>query len=703
MAGAAVADAGGRTDAALRSTTSQEGPTSQVGRGFRRLLKQIGPGRLLVTLLLLFAALYAARYSWTMPLLGDGERALYDQRFIQSTELAKDQDQRITLVTYNDETLRDLGKRSPLDRRMLAQALRALDAMKPKAIGIDILIDQPQTEDEELIATMRSMRTPVFLAFATAESNPEQMEYWQEEYLKQFLEQVSSGPIRPANIRLIPDPEDGVMRRWPEQFGGLPPLLTNAMAPEVVELSGYIGPLDYRVPWSQEVPRFVELPIQTIAPMGDETLPPEAREALLAAPEFRQVIEGRYIMLGGNIRGIDDFETPITRKTGKLMKGLEVHAHMLAQALDRHAPTGMPPWLLWVAAAAVVIAGGITGMLELRSLMLLIGLVLQLALIASLPYLLEAQDVGTLNLPAAGWGTGWLLAFVGVGLAARAIGSEQRRFAHSALGKYLPPDVANEIMRDPDRLKLTGEKKEIYALFTDLEGFTKLSHAIVPEQLSLLLNRYLDVMSDTVLEHGGTIDKFVGDAVVAFWGAPIERPDDAERAVKAAVAMYEAGEEFRRSADPSLPPIGVTRVGLHRGEAVVGNFGGDRRIQYTALGDGMNTAARLESANKALKTTILVSRAAMEASGLDIFRPMGRIVLSGRATPIEVWEPKPNMDAELRGRLRAAWARYDGGDASALSDVEQIAAGEKEDEALQGLVFRIREAGPGGHFVLGSK
>ena len=288
----------------------------------------------------------------------------------------------------------------------------------------------------------------------------------------------------------------------------------------------------------------------------------------------------------------------------------------------------------------------------------MLALAFQLAFFGYLPFLLQQIQVDTLNLPAFGWGAGWMLAFVGVGTAARAVGSEQRRFAQSALGKYLPADVANEIMRDPDQLALHGEKKAIFALFTDLEGFTKLSHAITPEQLSGLLNRYLDLMSDAVLDHGGTIDKFVGDAVVAFWGAPIARPDDADRAVRAAIAMYEAGEEFARTAGEDIPPIGRTRVGLHYGEAVVGNFGGEGRIQYTALGDGMNSAARLESANKALKTTILVSNEAKKESGLDLFRPMGRIVLSGRAKPVEVWEPVPSMEEGLRARLNALWLQY---------------------------------------------
>ena len=412
-------------------------------------------------------------------------------------------------------------------------------------------------------------------------------------------------------------------------------------------------------------------------------------------------------MIGGDIHDLDNFETPMSRFGGGWMKGLEVHAQMLAQQLDGRMPAPIPGWALWLAALAVVAAGALTGAFELSGWRLAAALVGQIALIAFLPFELQAMGFDTLGLPAFGWGAGWLLALIGVGAAARAIGSEQRRFAQSALGKYLPPDVAREIMRDPGQLALHGEQTQIYALFTDLEGFTKLSHAITPQTLSRLLNRYLDLMSDIVLKHGGTLDKFVGDALVTFWGAPIARPDDADRAVQAGLAMYRCGEEFRRTANDiggdGVPPIGVTRVGLHRGEAVVGNFGGEGRIQYTALGDAMNTAARLESANKALKTTMLVSDEAKRESTVDFFRAMGRIVLSGRATPVTVWEPAADMDEALRAEHNALWARFDAGETEALVQLEARAASHKEDAALQYFVYRIREVGPGGHFVLGSK
>jgi adenylate cyclase len=139
--------------------------------------------------------------------------------------------------------------------------------------------------------------------------------------------------------------------------------------------------------------------------------------------------------------------------------------------------------------------------------------------------------------------TGGMSSTSAAAAAARGVGSEQRQFAQSALGRYLPPEIARAIIKDPDRLKLTGERRTIHALFSDIEGFTTLTHAIEPERTAALLNAYLDRISNVVLEHGGTIDKFVGDSVVAFWGAPLSRETDAENAVRAAIAIARVRED----------------------------------------------------------------------------------------------------------------------------------------------------------------
>ena len=654
--------------------------------GLNRVLRRIGRARLAATALFLAAALLLARYAWHTPLVSDAERALYDIRFERAAGRVV-QDDRIVLVTYDDQTLRALQKRSPLDRGVLAEALAALDSMRPKAIGIDILIDQPQAEDPRLLATLRAMKTPTFLAYATPAENEDQIQYEQHEYLRRFIGEARTARVAPASIKSEPDYEDGVIRRWPEPARGRPPALANAMTRAHPEFADYSGSIDFRLPAEADRPVFAGFPIDTLPLLGGS---------------IRDRIEGRYVLIGGNIANEDDYETPMSRRTGRWMKGLEVHAHMLAQRLDGRMRPPLPPPALWLLALAMVVAGGVTSLLDWRGWRLASLVAAQLAIVAALPFLLQARGLDTYAMPAFGAALGWALAFAAVGAAARAVGSEQRRFAQATLGKYLPADVASEILRDPERLTLTGEKRQIYALFSDLEGFTRLSHATAPEQLSTLLNRYLEMLSQVVLRHGGTIDKFVGDAIVAFWGAPIAREDDADRAVLAAVALYEAGEQFRLEAGAGLPPIGCTRVGLHRGDAVVGNFGGEGRIQYTALGDGMNTASRLESANKHLHSTILVSAEAKAGTSLDIFRPLGRVALSGRSTPVEIWEPVPRMPAAERLRLTELWLAFEAGDADALATLEALAAGD-EDAALADFVYRLREAGPGGHFVLGSK
>jgi len=661
--------------------------TAKLGSRVRQYYRRVGPWRLLITLAFLALALFIARYSWErVPLAADIERILYDLR-ATSTAPRTEQDDRILMVVYNDQTLIETGRRSPLDRVTLAKALAKLDMLGAKAIGIDILIDQKTPEDQQLVDAFRAMHTPTYLAFASAATNPDYVEYGQEEFLRAFQQSIAGGAVKPASVLFESDLTDNVIRSWPYQPDSLPPLLANALTPVHPEFRQYIGAIRFREPLDPERPVFAKLPIQLFT--GD--FPVEA---------LRDQVAGRYVLIGGDIFDVDQFETPSTRVRGGTTIGLEIHAHMLAQLLDGVMYRPVPSWLLWSAAILVVLAGALTSTLDVRPWLLGLILLAQIALILFIPYWAQARDVDTQHLPVFGWVAGWIIAFAAVGNAARTVGSEQRRFAQSALGKYLPRDVANLIMRDPDRLALHGEKREIYALFTDLEGFTKLSHAIAPEMVAFLLNRYLDLLSDVVLRHGGTIDKFVGDAVVAFWGAPIAKPDDPDRAVAAAIAMYEAGEEFRNSAPEGVPPIGRTRVGLHFGEAIVGNFGGEGRIQYTALGDSMNAAARLESANKQLKTTVLVSESVVRRSSFSHFRAMGRVAVRGRSTPFSVYETAPRLPVGDVTRLTALVEDFDQGDESAMGELEKYASDHPEDAAIANLVYRLRKVGPGGSFVL---
>ncbi len=226
----------------------------------------------------------------------------------------------------------------------------------------------------------------------------------------------------------------------------------------------------------------------------------------------------------------------------------------------------------------------------------------------------------------------------------------------------MPARVAEQILEDPARLQLKGEERELTLMFTDLEGFTKFCHGRDPRQTAEILNAYLDAMTAIVLEHGGTLDKYVGDAIVAFWGAPIASADDTERAVACALAMQAEGARItERALAEHGVALGRTRIGIHRGPVIVGNFGGTNRMQYTAMGDAMNIAARLESANKQIGSDILVSEAVRDEASDHAYRSLGRIAMSGVATGIALYEPLAPDLAGFAGQWNAAIAALGAG------------------------------------------
>ena len=679
---------------------SGAGPFGWLGRGWRNV-RAAGGAQLALTLLLVCLGLFIARYSWVLPggtiptpLTSEAERAFYDLRAYYSADLVEE-DKRVVLVVYTDQTLIAARKRSPLDRGLLARTLRTLDTFEPKAIGIDILFDQPQDEDEELIAALRAMKTPVAVAYAATATNPDDIGWEQQQFLDQFMARLKGSKARPASIRL--DNTFGATRLWPDIHEGLPPLLGRAMLSDAGEsaagFAGYEGAIDYRRPKFRDSVLFPPAQIDLFVDPDPEIL-----------PFLKEQYAGKYILIGGDIVDYDRVETTFTSINGEVPAGIAVHAEIIAQMLDNRVLTPIPDWVIWVMAVLAILAGIVTALLEWPARRLAAFGIAQLAFFQGTPFLLQVQNIDTYGLPSVGGLVGWIIVFGAVTSTARASGAVRRNFVTGALGKYIPRDIAQAIIEKPELLNLGGEKRAIFVLFSDLEGFTKMSHAIAPEMVAKLLNRYLDMLSQVVLDHGGVIDKFVGDAVVAFWGAPISRPDDGERAARAGYALWQAGEAFRREVaamDPALPKIGKTRVGLHYGEAVIGNFGGANRIQYTALGDSMNTAARLEAANKALDSSVMASREFAEASGLDWWRQMGRVRLRGRARPVDLFEPVPDFPESDRAALAEACVLAVTDSAAALRLVEDIAGRHPGDGALQNLLRRLQELDDGGTYVLG--
>ncbi|MBD3270691.1 CHASE2 domain-containing protein [Candidatus Peregrinibacteria bacterium] len=240
---------------------------------------------------------------------------------------------------------------------------------------------------------------------------------------------------------------------------------------------------------------------------------------------------------------------------------------------------------------------------------------------------------------------------------------KQKSLLHSALGRYVNKDIANQAIEDPSQIDLNGEKREITVLFTDIKDFTGISEKLHPQNLVNLLNEYFQVMAGIITKHGGTIDKFEGDAIMAFFGAPTPQNNHAIRACEAALEMRTALKPLldKWHQDPSLPngdkkPDLDFRVGISTGEAIVGNIGFEDHIEYTAMGDIVNLGSRLESANKKYQTHIMISDATLaQIDGLFDVRFVDVIRVKGKQNATKVYEllcTHGNLSSDQREILR---------------------------------------------------
>ena len=342
-----------------------EGPTLD---SVRHDLAQVPKARLIVTVLFVVLAILLARYSWgypsaprsfdeaesvwVPPIAADAERALYDTRALfGALRHPVAQDDRIVMVVYTQETLAATAKRSPLDRTILAKALTNIDAMGPKAIGIDILIDQPQPEDETLLTAMRAMKTPVWLAYATNSTNANDVEVWQQQFMDQWHARLAGSQVQRASIRTEPD-TDNVLRNWPTAKPELPPFLPMAMT-DLARARSYEGAVKYREPAELDRPVFASFPIDLFA---------DPASASFLADQVR----GKLVLVGGDLPDQDRFLTPATLITGADVPGLSNNATMIAQLLDRRLPGRVGGGTLWMFAILVVISGAFTAMLDVR-------------------------------------------------------------------------------------------------------------------------------------------------------------------------------------------------------------------------------------------------------------------------------------------------------------------------------------------------
>jgi adenylate cyclase len=274
--------------------------------------------------------------------------------------------------------------------------------------------------------------------------------------------------------------------------------------------------------------------------------------------------------------------------------------------------------------------------------------------------------------------------------------------AYASLSRYFSPNLAQRLASDTDAVDLGGQRREIATLFTDIASFTALVETLEPNVLGPLLNEYLSGMTDIVFVHDGTVAKIVGDALHVLFGAPGEQPDHADRAVACALALDEYAESFRARCHQQAIPLGITRIGVHAGPAIVGNFGGSRFFDYTAYGDTINIAARLEAANKQLGTRICVS--AILAAKVKEFlgRPVGDLMLRGRTEALRAFEPlrvKEFGEPATKSYLDA-FAKLEAGDPSAVAAFAAYVGQHSEDQLASFHLRRLLNGAKGARIAM---
>jgi adenylate cyclase len=550
--------------------------------------------------------------------------------FVQEWEAAsvfapqEAQDSDILIVAIDEPTLRQFAYRSPVDRHFVSELLRTIAAHGPAAIGLDLLLDQPteDAKDTALRRTISDIKIPLFVSYVASPEivSPEQ---------KSFEDAIVPSSKR-GMADLPTDQFDTVREVFAGAFydGRFVPSFARALAASVG----------------------VQTPTQQVPIVWHGRPPASATDA--DPKPFRQIsaqlaglmpdswFRGKIVLVGSDVTLVDRHRTPFSTilagDAGQL-PGVVIQAHSLSQLLRHKASPLVSWWADFAVNLLVALLGVGLGVVDLAVILrfgmglLLIGLLwvggIAVYHFANLMFGLIAPVLSLVG------------AFGMVDALAGRDARRQRAFIQGAFGRYVSPEVVSQMVQDPSRMSLEGERRLMTYLFSDIENFTTMSEKLESKELAHLVNTYLDGMTEIIMRHGGMVDKFIGDAVFAIFNAPIDLPDHAQQAVRCMLAMDHFTERFRCEQQSLGIPLGVTRIGVHTGIAVIGNFGSQARFTYTAQGDAVNTAARLEGINKFFGTRLCVSDATRRLCRDIAFRPVASVKLKGKTQALELWEP----------------------------------------------------------------
>jgi adenylate cyclase len=618
------------------------------------------------------AAILIAACSWFVVVLAQAtgllerlEAVALDARYASGLG-RKPPQSRIVVAWIDQESMEYMDKAGgswPWPREVYGQVLAHLRAAGARAVAFDLLFDQRSVaEDERAFAEALAAGPGDTLAMKfvgyrdggrdaaeTAAMAKQGLDLPagrgvtrpRERGVVLPLAEFVAGANRLGFVNITAD-ADGTFRRYdllrPWGPSGEPakqvPSLAVATALEAFPergstiLDAAAQPAEARLLLNLRGPAYTFPPVKFVNILESINLAENGEPPLYPPETFRDAI----VLVGVHAEGHEDAHpTPLDPH----LPGVELHATALDNLLAGDVLVESRTDLLLAglaAAAATAVVFTLAGVVWPTLLLCLLGIVFLVATAWAWSALLVLPVAAPLVGGATATGLSFLWKLV--------VEGRQKREMRRAFQSYLAPEVLAEVLADPNALRLGGETRDVTLFFTDLQGFTSLAEKSEPQQLVAFLNDYFTRMCMPVLAERGVIDKFIGDAIMAIFGAPVPSADQGRAAVHAALAALQTSEAIAAELRArGLPPI-ATRIGIHRGPAVVGNMGSASRFDYTAIGDTVNLAARLEGANKAFGTHCLVSETAWaDAAATVLGREVGRIAVVGRHEPIRVFEP----------------------------------------------------------------
>ena len=617
----------------------------------------------------LFAVMGVANFS----ALSSAEKTASDIR-MAAFQAPMPQSKEIVIAAITEETLAQFPYRSPVDREFLATLLQTLDKKGARLIGVDVLIDQSTepAKDELLKKALRAVKTPTLVSYTNTSNivNEDQLAY-----MNDFLPEQMR-----AAANLATDPHDG-SARWifPGQTSPGMPL---GFPRKAMQLLGQTSPeqqveIAWRAKPDLETSPFAIYPAHTIAFLPDEW------------------VKDKIVLVGAILSLTDRHRTPLAVVSDGdegLMPGVLVQAHGLSQLLEkRDYPRLSMHWNVAFTLAFSLLGVGI-GLLKFG---ILVNFLCGFALVAGLWLgALFGFSHGAPMVPLVAPTLSLALALWMMDAVIGRVERKKRQFIQNAFSRYVSPVVVGQLADNPDALSISGVRREATFIFTDIAGFTTLSEKLTSDKLAAVLNEYLDGACQIILRYEGTVDKFIGDAIMSIFNAPLTQSDHAERAVKCALELDAYAEAFRIRQNALDVPIGVTRIGVHTGNATIGNFGSNSRMDYTALGDTVNTAARTEGVNKYFGTRVCCTQETVSQCVKQKFRTIGDVVLKGKTEPVTLYSPVTDKQAEsiLYRWYQTTYQLLKNNDPAAAQAVREMHKAHKDDPLVHFHFDRV-EAG----------